>query len=197
MVEIYNEKVQNLLINPYDRPNEGLMVREHKKKGVYVDGVIEVPVSCFKEINDVIQKGKLNRSVAAQELSHNSSRAHTIVTIELKQIDSSTNTEKVSVINLVDLAGSEKINKSRTTKDRFKEGYSINKSLTTLGRVITILSKKNKWRVPIEKPPYRESTLTWVLSNALGGNSKTLMLCTLSPASSNYEETMSILRYAE
>ena len=197
MVEIYNEKVQDLLTSSSKRPSGGLKIREHKTKGVYVEGVTEVSVSSYEEIDHVMQKGNKSRSVAAHDLNQNSSRAHTIIAIEFKQVDTSTKTERLSVINLVDLAGSEKTEKAGTSGDRLKEGCAINKSLSTLGQVIKVLADKSSGKGKKQVVPYRNSALTRILSNALGGNSKTLMICALSPASSNYEETLSTLRYAD
>ena len=106
-------------------------------------------------------------------------------------------TEKLSVINLVDLAGSEKTSQTGATGDRLKEGCNINKSLSTLGMVITVLAEKSSGKKTNKPVPYRDSALTRMLQNALGGNSKTLMICALSPANSNYEETLGTLRYAD
>lgn len=199
MVEIYNEKVQDLLINPTKRPAGGLKIREHKKKGVYIEGVSEVPVSSYDAIEAVMANGNKNRSIGAHAMNATSSRAHTIISIEFKQItqSASVKTEKLSVINLIDLAGSEKAEQTGATGDRLKEGCAINKSLTTLGKVIKVLADKSSGKDTKEVVPYRESALTRMLQNALGGNSKTLMICALSPASSNYEETLSTLRYAD
>ena len=128
-----------------------------------------------------------------------SSRAHTIITIEFKQIilDDGRRHEKFSVINLVDLAGSEKAGQTGATGDRLKEGCAINKSLTVLGQCISILADKAIRKQKGAVVPYRDSALTRILQNALGGNSKTIMICALSPASINYEETLSTLRYAD
>lgn len=100
-------------------------------------------------------------------------------------------------MNLVDLAGSEKFAKTGATGDRFKEGITINKSLTVLGKVITTLADKAIGKSKKSVVPYRESSLTWILQNALGGNSKTLMICAISPSNDNYDETLSTLRYAD
>merc|ERR1711959_206287 len=129
-----------------------------------------------------------------------SSRAHTVVTIEFKQIEDvgAGKSVKLSLINLVDLAGSEKAGQTGASGDRLKEGAAINKSLSALGNVIEKLAEKSgdtKGKKIIV--PYRDSKLTRLLQNALGGSSKTIMICALSPASSNYEETMSTLRYAD
>ena len=199
MLEIYNEKVQDLLVKQEQRPAGGLRIRESKVAGVFVDGLSRHPVGNYEEIEHLMEVGNTNRSIGATQMNATSSRAHTITTIELRQVDSSTGLrqEKLSVINLVDLAGSEKAGQTGATGDRLKEGCAINKSLTVLGTVIEKLADKSTGKNPNVVVPYREAALTRILSNALGGNSKTVMICALSPASSNYEETLSTLRYAD
>merc|ERR1712190_587519 len=138
-----------------------------------------------------------------------SSRAHTVVSIEFKQVEKISSDKpsglqeesvKVSMINLVDLAGSEKAGQTGAEGDRFKEGIAINSSLTALGNVIEKLAERSTvkaWKAAKIMIPYRNSKLTRLLQNALGGSSKTIMICALSPASSNYDETLSTLRYAD
>ena len=132
-------------------------------------------------------------------MNASSSRAHTIISIEFKQIkvEGGKKREKLSVIHLVDLAGSEKVGKTGATGDRLKEAAGINKSLSMLGLVITALADKAAGKGKNHVVPYRDSCLTRILQNALGGNSKTLMICAISPATDNYEETLSTLRYAD
>lgn len=199
MIEIYNERVQDLLIDPQKRPGQGLKVRESKVIGVYVEGVTKTAVSSYEEIQAVMEKGGKNRSIGAHAMNATSSRAHTIIAIEFRQLTDAgkVKTEKLSVINLVDLAGSEKADQTGATGDRLKEGCAINKSLTTLGIVIKVLADKSSGKKSNAVVPYRDSQLTRMLQNALGGNSKTLMICALSPASVNYEETLGTLRYAD
>ena len=138
-----------------------------------------------------------NRTVAATQMNATSSRAHTIITVEFKQTKKvgEAKSSKISMINLVDLAGSERQEKTGATGQRLKEAVGINQSLTTLGQVISVLADNaegaNKF------VPYRNSALTRILSNALGGNSQTIMICAISPASDNYDETLSTLRYAD
>lgn len=105
--------------------------------------------------------------------------------------------EKLSVINLVDLAGSEKAGQTGAVGDRLKEGCAINQSLTVLGTCISVLADKAMGKQKKTVVPYRDSNLTRILQNALGGNSKTIMICAVSPANMNYEESMSTLRYAD
>ena len=199
MLEIYNEQIQDLLKPPNERIKGGLKIREDPKTGVYVQDLSKVPCSSYEEISDILDKGNDNRTVAATQMNATSSRAHTVLTISFTQILYDENgkpfNRKQSNINLVDLAGSERASKTGATGDTLKEGSNINKSLSTLGRVITALAKKSSGSK--ELVPYRESSLTRILQNALGGNSKTTMIAAISPATYNIEETISTLRYAD
>jgi hypothetical protein len=132
-------------------------------------------------------------------MNASSSRAHTIISIEFRQreILQGKKREKLSVIHLVDLAGSEKVGKTGAKGDRLKEAAGINKSLSVLGLVISKLADKAIGKTKDIVVPYRDSCLTRILQNALGGNSKTLMICAISPATDNYDETLSTLRYAD
>ena len=199
MLEIYNEKVQDLLIPPNKRPSGGLRIRESKVMGIFVEGLTKYPVTSFEEINKKMEEGYNNRTIGSTLMNATSSRAHTIVTIEFRQITifAKKKSEKLSMINLVDLAGSERTGLTGATGDRLKEGCNINKSLLILGNVINCLADKAIGKNKNMLPPYRDSALTRILQNALGGNSKTIMICALSPASINYEETLSTLRYAD
>ena len=197
MLEIYNEKVQDLLIKVDDRPSGGLKVRENSKLGVFVQGLNKYEVKSYAEIEKIIEKGNENKTLGSTLMNATSSRAHTIITLELiqkKQTKAKT-TQKTSNIFLVDLAGSEKVGKTGAKADRLKEACSINKSLTVLGIVIHQLYKKSTGKKTIVS--YRDSVLTRMLQNALGGNSKTTMICAISPALDNIEETISTLRYAD
>ena len=199
MLEIYNEKVQDLLIPPNKRPSGGLRIRESKVLGIFVEGLTKYPVTSYEEINKKMDEGYNNRTIGSTLMNATSSRAHTIITIEFRQITvfAKKKSEKLSMINLVDLAGSERTGLTGATGDRLKEGCNINKSLLILGNVINCLADKAIGKNKNMLPPYRDSALTRILQNALGGNSKTIMICALSPASINYEETLSTLRYAD
>ncbi|CAD8078169.1 unnamed protein product [Paramecium primaurelia] len=199
MLEIYNEKVQDLLVPVPKRPTGGLKVREHKVYGVYVEGLTKYPVDSYEAIEAKMDEGSKHRTVAATQMNASSSRAHTIIQIEFKEIKNvdGRKSEKLSVINLVDLAGSEKVGKTGAQGDRLKEAGNINKSLSVLGQVIAALADKAMGKGKNAVVPYRDSQLTRILQNALGGNSKTLMICAVSPATDNYEETLSTLRYAD
>ena len=183
-MEIYNEKVRDLL-NPSDKT---LKVREHAATGPYVDGLVKTAVQSSKEIHDIIEEGGKSRTIAATNMNSESSRSHAVFTVLLTQETEhgTMKGEKVSRLSLVDLAGSERASKTGAAGSRLKEGSNINKSLTTLGLVISALaSGKSKF------VPYRDSVLTWLLKDSLGGNSKTAMIATISPAADNYEETLS------
>ncbi|KAF9268391.1 kinesin-domain-containing protein [Marasmius fiardii PR-910] len=202
-IEIYNEKVRDLL-NPKNSGN--LRVREHPSLGPYVEDLSKLVVGNYEEMMTLMDEGNKARTVAATNMNETSSRSHAVFTLLLtmKRHDADTNldTEKVSRINLVDLAGSERANSTGATGQRLKEGANINKSLTTLGKVISALAlasaadgKKGKKGKAEEFIPYRDSVLTWLLKDSLGGNSKTAMIAAISPA--DYEETLSTLRYAD
>ena len=197
MLEIYNEKVQDLLIPIKKRPKSGLKVRENTKIGVFVENLSKISVSTYNEIEEVINKGNENKTLASTSMNANSSRAHTIITLELiqKKFALTKTTEKQSIIHLVDLAGSEKVKKTNAKADRLREACSINTSLTVLGRVIHQLYKKSTGKKMVIS--YRDSALTRILQNSLGGNSRTTMICAISPARDNKDETLSTLRYAD
>ncbi|XP_006815172.1 kinesin-like protein KIF28 [Saccoglossus kowalevskii] len=197
MLEIYNEQVRDLL-NPSSNKKGGLKVRQHPKKGFYVESLQTVPVNSYKDIENRMDEGTRNRTVAATQMNATSSRAHTIVGIVFTQKfknDAGAETAKSAVVNLVDLAGSERAESTGATGDRLKEGAAINQSLSTLGNCIAALADKSQGKNV--RVPFRDSVLTKLLKNALGGNSKTIMIAALSPADINYEETLSTLRYAD
>jgi hypothetical protein len=199
MLEIYNEKVQDLSTDPAKRPTGGLNVREHKTLGVYVQDLVKHPVDSYEAIDDKMEECTRNRSIGATSMNATSSRAHTVISIEFKQIiiENGRPTSKTAQINLVDLAGSEKAGQTGATGDRLKEGCAINKSLSALGNCINVLADHAMGKGKGKVVPYRDAALTRILQNALGGNSKTIMICAISPAFLNYEETLSTLRYAE
>lgn len=198
MLEIYNEQVRDLLRK--DNPKGGLPVRQNPKLGsFYVQGLKFVAVGSYKEIEARTEEGTANRTVASTQMNATSSRAHTVVTIQFEQIDKNDagqETKKESFINLVDLAGSERADSTGATGDRLKEGANINKSLSSLGNVISALADLSMGKKKV-LVPYRDSVLTKLLQNALGGNSKTIMIAALSPADINYDETLGTLRYAD
>ncbi|XP_057665128.1 kinesin-like protein unc-104 isoform X7 [Diorhabda carinulata] len=200
-MEIYCERVRDLL-NPKNKGN--LRVREHPLLGPYVEDLSKLAVMSYQDIHDLIDEGNKARTVAATNMNETSSRSHAVFTIFFTQqrLDETTQltTEKVSKISLVDLAGSERADSTGAKGTRLKEGANINKSLTTLGKVISALAEiatKNKKSKKADFIPYRDSVLTWLLRENLGGNSKTAMIAAISPADINYDETLSTLRYAD
>ena len=198
MLEIYNEKVQDLLVKG-QTSGQGLKVRQYQSGEVYVQGLSKHPVDSYEAIAQKMDEGQMNRSIGSTLMNQTSSRAHTIITIEFKSIlqTEGRKKEKLSVINLVDLAGSEKSKATGAEGQRLKEGCAINKSLTVLGNCISVLADKAIGKAKNTVVPYRDSNLTRILQNALGGNSKTIMICAISPSAVNYEESMSTLRYAD
>ncbi|XP_078109235.1 kinesin-like protein KIF13A isoform X6 [Sander vitreus] len=198
-MEIYNEKVRDLLDPKGSR--HSLKVREHKVLGPYVDGLSQLAVTNFEDIEVLMSEGNKSRTVAATNMNEESSRSHgvfsIIVTQTLYDLQSGNSGEKVSKMSLVDLAGSERVSKTGAAGERLKEGSNINKSLTTLGCVISALADQSAGKGKAKFVPYRDSVLTWLLKDNLGGNSKTAMIATVSPAADNYEETLSTLRYAD
>uniref|UniRef100_A0A2K5XE79 plus-end-directed kinesin ATPase n=1 Tax=Mandrillus leucophaeus TaxID=9568 RepID=A0A2K5XE79_MANLE len=201
-MEIYCERVRDLL-NPKNKGN--LRVREHPLLGPYVEDLSKLAVTSYNDIQDLMDSGNKARTVAATNMNETSSRSHAVFNIIFtqKRHDAETNitTEKVSKISLVDLAGSERADSTGAKGTRLKEGANINKSLTTLGKVISALAEMvsgpNKKKKKTDFIPYRDSVLTWLLRENLGGNSRTAMVAALSPADINYDETLSTLRYAD
>ncbi|KAK7126943.1 hypothetical protein R3I94_018200 [Phoxinus phoxinus] len=202
--EVYNEKIHDLLVakDGQNQKKMPLRVREHPVYGPYVADLSTNVVTSYADIQTWLKLGNKQRATAATGMNDKSSRSHSVFTLVMTQ----TKTEFVeeeehdhyitSRINLVDLAGSERCNSAQTSGDRLREGASINKSLLTLGKVISSLSEQAQSRKKVFTP-YRESVLTWLLKESLGGNSKTAMIATLSPAASNMEESLSTLRYAQ
>ncbi|KAL9656423.1 hypothetical protein ABK040_005188 [Willaertia magna] len=198
MLEIYNEEVRDLF-NP--KNGTGLKIRENPQRGVYVDGLSKHLVRNYEEISKLLEQGDKARTTGATAMNKTSSRAHTVFIMTFKQIvtDSANQQkfEKVSNINLVDLAGSERMARTGATGARAQEGININLSLTCLGNVIKALADKCTGKNPNLFVPYRDSKLTYLLKESLGGNSKTIMIAAISPADVNFDETLSTLRYAD
>ena len=187
-LEIYCERVKDLL-NPSDKV---LKVREHPKLGPYVDGLSKCAVSTYDEIERLMDEGNKSRTVASTKMNSESSRSHGLFKIIVSE--KCCGVEKVSKISLVDLAGSERATKTGVTGKHLREGANINKSLTTLGKVISSLAESSS--SDSRHIPYRDSVLTWILKESLGGNAKTVMIATISPSMDNFDETLSTLRYA-
>uniref|UniRef100_A0A671YRF6 Kinesin family member 16Bb n=1 Tax=Sparus aurata TaxID=8175 RepID=A0A671YRF6_SPAAU len=197
-LEIYNERVQDLLTKrtaPTD--GGGLRVREHPRDGPYVENLSKHSILSYSDLEDLIVLGNANRTTASTGMNNVSSRSHAIFTISFTQVELPR--ETLSKIHLVDVEGSERANAMCTIGTRLKDGANINKSLVTLGNVISALADLSGGATTKKKQifiPFRDSVLTWLLKDSLGGNSVTTMIATVSPADVNYIETLSTLRYA-
>ena len=188
MIEIYQEKIRDLL----DISRVNLPIRQDSIKGIYVDGCSERYVGCPRDVLNALELGANNRVQAATNMNEHSSRSHSIFILTINQTNKKEGFSKIGKLYLVDLAGSEKISKSGVTGFNIIEAEKINLSLTTLGRVIYNLTDGKSQHVP-----YRESKLTRVLQESLGGNSKTCLIITCSPSIYNESETLSTLRFGE
>ncbi|KAK4880392.1 hypothetical protein RN001_008538 [Aquatica leii] len=192
--EIYNEKIHDLLLSNSHRTP--LKVREHPVWGPYVVNLSTYKVKSYEELKSWLLLGNKNRAVAATLMNEKSSRSHSIFSIELSLEENHIeNVTKRSKISLVDLAGSERLGNTNnnSNEEKLKQGVFINKSLLTLGKVICALADQKKG---VQFVPYRESVLTWLLRESLGGNSFTSMLATITPANVHIDETLATLRYA-
>ncbi|KAL7642674.1 UNVERIFIED_CONTAM: hypothetical protein RMT77_007239 [Armadillidium vulgare] len=211
-IEIYNEKIYDLIGSHCSTmtedsqklssdKKEALKVREHPRNGPYVVGASFHLVTSYEDLQMWIILGNKQRSIAATGMNDKSSRSHSVFSITVTQTETELiqgeemEHSRISKINLVDLAGSERVAASNSEGDRLKEGVCINKSLLTLGKVITALAESTEKKKTFI--PYRESTLTWLLKESLGGNSKTSMIATISPCNIHQEESLSTLRYAQ
>lgn len=195
-LEIYNERVRDLL-NP--QSSGGLRVREHPVLGPYVEDLTKAAVSSYSDVFSHMSQGNKARTVAATNMNEASSRSHAVFTLVVTQTTASDDDdiiERTSRISLVDLAGSERAYSTQATGRRLQEGAKINQSLAALGKVISALADQSKNRRQSKTfVPYRDSVLTWLLKDSLGGNSRTFMIATISPA--DFGETLSTLRYAD
>ena len=186
-LEIYKEKLQDLLM-PDNK--DQLKIRENKDKTIYVQGIHEEYVGSFDDVYDLLQIGFRNRVVASTKMNAVSSRSHCVLILKVKQTLKG-GTVKESKVNFADLAGSEKVKKTGATGALLEQAKAINQSLSALGNVISALTTKGKKHIP-----YRDSTLTFLLQDALGGNAKTTLLVAASSEFYNYEETVNTLRFA-
>ena len=188
--EIYNEEIRDLLSST---PQNSLDLKESSDAGVYVKDLTSTVVKTVEEIDKVLQKGKKNRSVGATLMNAGSSRSHSVFTIVVECCSTNDQGEHIRVgkLNLVDLAGSERQSKTGATGSRLKEATKINLSLSALGNVISALVDGKSQHIP-----YRDSKLTRILQDSLGGNTKTVMCANAGPADYNYDESLSTLRYA-
>ena len=193
-LEIYNEEVKDLLGN--QKTQAKCELKEDPQKGVFVKGLTDVVVETEDQLMAMLDKGLSVRTTASTQMNAESSRSHSIfsVVVEMstKDLASGKDMIRAGKLNLVDLAGSERQKKTGATGNLLKEGAKINLSLSALGNVISALSEGSKGK----HIPYRDSKLTRLLQDSLGGNTKTLMVAAISPADYNFDETMSTLRYA-
>jgi kinesin family protein 5 len=187
-MEIYMEKIRDLLLPT----NDNLPIHEDKARGVYVKGLGEFYVAGVDEVYEVLDRGGAARMTAATNMNQESSRSHSIFVIEVAQKNIETGSARSGRLFLVDLAGSEKVGKTGASGQTLEEAKKINKSLTSLGMVINALSDGKSTHVP-----YRDSKLTRILQESLGGNSRTTLIINCSPMSYNYDETVSTLRFGE
>ena len=187
--EIYNETVNDLI----DSTKKNLEIRESAPKGIFVNNLSEITVTNAEKAMQLLNKGETNRIIAETKLNEKSSRSHTIfkINIEFFLKDKNNKEKKYNAqLNLVDLAGSENVSKAKCEGMRIKEGGNINKSLLALSNVINKLSQNNKSFVN-----YRDSKLTRLLQTALGGNSKTSIICTMVDDNNHYSETLNTLHF--
>ena len=189
-IEIYNDQIRDLLGKDQEKR---LAIREQKDKGIFIQDIKYVVSKGIDGLLEAMSKGNSNRHVGATAMNAESSRSHSIFTIyvETSQMREGQETFKAGKLNLVDLAGSERQSKTKATGQRLLEAQKINLSLTALGNVISALVDGKSSHIP-----YRDSKLTRLLQDSLGGNTKTIMIANCSPASFNYDETLGTLRYA-
>ncbi|KAK4526392.1 hypothetical protein GAYE_SCF23G4306 [Galdieria yellowstonensis] len=191
-IEIYNENIRDLLAPQ----NDNLKVHEDFNGRVFVDAKEEV-VDCPETVLEIMKKGENNRTIGSTNMNERSSRSHTIFTVFIesreknRDIESDGLSVRASTLTLVDLAGSERVSQTGAEGSRLKEGMHINKSLLTLGTVINKLCEGANSHIP-----YRDSKLTRILQPALSGNSKTTVICAITPAAMHIEETHSTLKFA-
>ncbi|KAB7502694.1 Carboxy-terminal kinesin 2 [Armadillidium nasatum] len=191
-LEIYNESIRDLLASPKDVKNINYDIKftDGKKQDTYVTNLKVIPVESASHIYSLLSIAQKHRAVAATNMNERSSRSHSVFQLRLKGRNEKTEEACEGNLNLVDLAGSERLKDSGSEGARLTETQSINSSLANLGNVIMALGQKQNYI------PYRNSKLTQLLQNSLGGNSKTLMLVNVSPLDSSLNETLNSLRFA-
>lgn len=186
-LEIYMEELRDLLKPNGNKPLE---LREHEQFGVHVPNLHSVLCKNVDEMLNIMAQGNKNRTIGKTNMNEHSSRSHAIFMIKIEMCDLDTNKVKVGKLNLIDLAGSERQSKTGATGERLKEASKINRALSSLGNVISALAENSP------HIPYRDSKLTRLLQDSLGGNSKTIMIANIGPSSYNYNESLTTLRYA-
>ena len=188
MVELYQERIRDLI----DTKRVNLNIRETPSRVIYIENLSEYYVYCENDILNILKIGRENRAQASTKMNEHSSRSHSIFMITINQKNNKEGNAKTGKLYLVDLAGSERMAKTGATGKTLEEGKIINKSLTILGIVINRLTDGKSNYIP-----YRDSKLTRVLQESLGGNSKTCLIITCSPSVFNESETLSTLRFGE
>ena len=186
MLEIYMEKIRDLL----DPSKSNMQIKTDKNKGIFIADLTERYIGSDLDVYDIMRIGNDNRKVASTNMNEESSRSHSIFLMTIHQTNLDDQTCKTGVLYLVDLAGSEKVGKTGAKGTTLDEAKGINKSLSTLGKVINSLTDGKSKHIP-----YRESKLTRILSESLGGNSRTALIITCSPSVYNDMETISTLRF--
>ncbi|EDW70971.1 kinesin-like protein Klp68D [Drosophila virilis] len=185
-LEIYMEELRDLL-----KPNSKHLEVRERGSGVYVPNLHAINCKSVDDMTNVMKVGNKNRTVGFTNMNEHSSRSHAIFMIKIEMCDTETNTIKVGKLNLIDLAGSERQSKTGASAERLKEASKINLALSSLGNVISALAENSP------HVPYRDSKLTRLLQDSLGGNSKTIMIANIGPSNYNYNETLTTLRYAQ
>uniref|UniRef100_H3B909 Kinesin family member 4 n=1 Tax=Latimeria chalumnae TaxID=7897 RepID=H3B909_LATCH len=194
LIQVYNEEILDLLHSSRDKSSQ-INIREDPKEGIKIVGLTERDVACAVDMVQCLEQGNNARTVASTAMNSQSSRSHAIFTVVIEQRKKGDKNDRFcSKLHLVDLAGSERQKKTKAEGDRLKEGININRGLLALGNVISALGEEGKKGGFV---PYRDSKLTRLLQDSLGGNSHTLMIACVSPADSNMEETLNTLRYAD
>ncbi|EFC35518.1 kinesin [Naegleria gruberi] len=186
-MQIYMENIMDLL----DASKTNLPIREDPKNGVFVEQLTQVQVNEPYEVMQLIKEGSKNRQVNSTNMNKLSSRSHVILMITVEQKSSSDKSVKRGVLHIVDLAGSERVFKSGSEGQRLEEAKKINKSLSALGNCVAALTEENVYHVP-----FRDSKLTRLLTDSLGGNAKTCLVATIGPSMWNYDESYSTLHFA-
>ncbi|CAH1774176.1 unnamed protein product [Owenia fusiformis] len=188
VMEIYNEMLRDLLSSD---PSYKMEIKRNQDGSLYVPGLTTVPVSCLDDVNETFALGKTNRATATTNMNEHSSRSHCLLCVTVTGVSKTTGKKSIGKLNLIDLAGSERISKSGAEGSRLKEAQSINKSLSSLGDVIHALRNKQG------HIPYRNSKLTYLLQDSLGGDSKTLMIVQVAPVEKNVGETICSLNFGQ
>lgn len=169
---------------------KSLELRETEAQGVHIPNLYTINCKSAEDMLRVMAMGNKNRTTGFTNMNDHSSRSHAIFSISIEMCNTETNVVRIGKLNLIDLAGSERQSKTGAVAERLKEASKINKALSSLGNVISALAEHSP------HIPYRDSKLTRLLQDSLGGNSKTIMIANVGPASSNYEESVTTLRYA-